>query len=116
IVRQLNRACHQIFRASPRELRARRRRSDRLVADGGLPLRLSFDGPLEWEAMLRYFAARAIPGVEHLDAETYRRTIMVGDHPGVLEITRGGDDHLLLRAHLPHWHGLIHIVQRARRI
>jgi AraC family transcriptional regulator of adaptative response / DNA-3-methyladenine glycosylase II len=115
-VRQLNRACHEIFRASPRELRAKRRRSDRLVADGGLPLRLAFDGALEWDAMLGYFAARAIPGVERVDAGCYRRTVTIGEDPGVLELTRGGPDHLLLRAHLPHWHGLIHIVQRARRI
>jgi AraC family transcriptional regulator of adaptative response / DNA-3-methyladenine glycosylase II len=77
---------------------------------------LTFEGPLEWEAMLDYFAARAIPGVEHVGADCYRRTVTIGDHPGVLELTRGGPEHLLLRAHLPHWHGLIHIVQRARRI
>jgi AraC family transcriptional regulator, regulatory protein of adaptative response / DNA-3-methyladenine glycosylase II len=115
-VRQLNRTCQEIFRASPRELRARRRRSDRLVADGGLPLRIGFDGPLEWEAMLAYFAARAIPGVEHVGGGCYRRTVVIGEDPGVLELSRGGPDHLLLRAHLPHWQGLIHIVQRARRI
>jgi AraC family transcriptional regulator of adaptative response / DNA-3-methyladenine glycosylase II len=115
-VRQLNRACRSIFMASPRALRARRRRSDRLVADGGLPLRLAFDGPLEWDAMLNYFAARAIPGVEYVGAGCYRRTVVIAEHPGVLELTRGGADHLLLRAHLPQWQGLIHIVQRARRI
>lgn len=115
-VRQLGRTCQETFRASPRELRAKRRRSDRLVADGGLPLRLWFDGPLEWEAMLAYFAARAIPGVEHVDGDSYRRTVVIAGNPGVLELTSGGTDHLLLRAHLPQWQGLIHIVQRARRI
>jgi AraC family transcriptional regulator of adaptative response / DNA-3-methyladenine glycosylase II len=34
----------------------------------------------------------------------------------VLELFPGGDDHLVLRAHLPHWKELIHIVERARRI
>ena len=38
-VRQFNRAMRDIFRASPRDLRERRRRHDRLVADGGLTLR-----------------------------------------------------------------------------
>jgi AraC family transcriptional regulator of adaptative response / DNA-3-methyladenine glycosylase II len=33
-VRQFNRVCRDIFRDSPRNLRARRRKSDRLVADG----------------------------------------------------------------------------------
>jgi AraC family transcriptional regulator of adaptative response / DNA-3-methyladenine glycosylase II len=115
-VRQLNRACQDIFRAPPRQLRARRRRSDRLVADGGLLLRLAFAGPLEWEAMLAYLAARAIPGVENVSDNTYRRTVVVDGHPGVLELSRSEPDHLLLRAHLPHWEGLIHVVQRARRI
>ena len=114
-LRQLNRACQEIFRASPSELRARRRKSDRLVADGGLTLRLPFTGPLDWDRMLGYFARRAIAGVEHVADDTYRRTITVDGDPGVLEITRGGADHLVLRAHLPHVGGLIHVVQRARR-
>jgi AraC family transcriptional regulator of adaptative response / DNA-3-methyladenine glycosylase II len=117
-VRQMNRSCRDVFRASPVELRARRRSADRLVADGGLSLRLPFRGTLEWRALLGFFAARAIPGVEHVDVEAgvYRRTIDVDGDPGVIELLPGGDDHLVLRAHLPHWEGLIHLVDRARRI
>ena len=115
-VRQLNRACRDLFRAAPRELRARRRSTDRLVADGGLTLRLPFHPPLDWDAMLGYFADRAITGVEHVAGDTYRRTIVIEGDPGVLELLPGGPDHLLLRAHLPHWEGLIHVVERARRI
>ena len=115
-VRQLNRACRELFRGTPRELRARRRSTDRLVADGGLTLRLPFRPPLDWDAMLDYFAARAITGVEHVECDTYRRTIVIDGDPGVLELLPGGADHLLLRAHLPHWEGLIHVVERARRI
>lgn len=115
-LRQLNRACRDVFRATPSELRARRRSRDRLVADGGLTLRLGFHPPLDRDAALDYLAARAIAGVEHVAGGVYRRTILIGEDPGVLEILPGGDDHLLLRAHLPHWEGLIHVVQRARRI
>lgn len=115
-VRQLNRACHEVFRASPGALRARRRRSDRLVADGGLVLRLPFRGTLEWDAMPAYAAARAIPHVEDVRDGVYRRTIVVDDEPGVLEIAEGGPDHLVLTAHLPYWDGLIHVVERARRV
>jgi AraC family transcriptional regulator of adaptative response / DNA-3-methyladenine glycosylase II len=86
------------------------------VADGGLALRLPFHGPLDWESMVDYFAAQAIPGVEHVDGTTYRRTIAIGGDPGVLELDSGGDDHLVLIAHLPHWDELIHVVDRARRI
>jgi AraC family transcriptional regulator, regulatory protein of adaptative response / DNA-3-methyladenine glycosylase II len=111
-LRQFNRVCREVFRASPRALRERRRVNDRLVADGGLRLRLPFRGPLDWGALVAYFAARAIPGVEHVSGDTYRRTIVIGGDPGVLELFPGGDDHLILRAHLPHWEELIHVVAR----
>ena len=115
-VRQLQPACRDVFRAAPGELRARRRTTDRLVADGGLALRLPYQGPLDWDGLLAYFRARAIPGVEHVAGGTYRRTVVVDGDPGVLELVSGGPGHLLLRAHLPHWEDLIHVVQRARRI
>jgi AraC family transcriptional regulator of adaptative response / DNA-3-methyladenine glycosylase II len=115
-VRQLHRACIDIFRAAPGELRARRRRTDRLVADGGLALRLPYQGHLDWTNLLAYFQARAIPGVESVKGDAYRRTVLVDGDPGVLELGPGGPEHLVLRAHLPHWEGLIHVVQRTRRV
>jgi AraC family transcriptional regulator, regulatory protein of adaptative response / DNA-3-methyladenine glycosylase II len=115
-LRQFNRACQDVFRASPRVLRAKRRKTDRLVADGGLVLRLPFHGPLDWDATVTYFAVRATPGVEHVLDGIYRRTITIGGDPGALELYPGGDDHLILRAHLPHWEELTHLVNRARRI
>ena len=115
-LRQFNRTIAEIFRASPRELRARRRASDRLVADGGLRLRLTFRGEMAWGTMLGYLAARAIKGVEHVADGVYRRTIQVDGDPGVIEVALGGSDHLVLTAHLPHWGGLIHVVQQVRRL
>src|SRR6185436_20200449 len=49
-----------------------------------------FDGP----GLLRFFAARAVPGVEEVEADTYRRT--VGD--GVIEL-RVLDETVELRVH-----------------
>jgi AraC family transcriptional regulator, regulatory protein of adaptative response / DNA-3-methyladenine glycosylase II len=115
-VRQFNRACRDVFHMPPRELRARRRRSDPLAAEEGLTLRVPFDGTLDWRSLLGYFEARAIPGVESVSGEAYRRTIVAGGEPGVLELMPGGDDHLLLRVHLAHWDELMHVVSRARRI
>jgi AraC family transcriptional regulator of adaptative response / DNA-3-methyladenine glycosylase II len=115
-LRQFNRACQEIFRESPRALRMRRRKADRLVTDGGLVLRLPFHGPLNWSALTAYFRARAVPGVEAVSGDMYRRTVVIAGDPGAIELLPGGDDHLLLRAHLPHWDELVHVVQRARRI
>lgn len=116
-LRQFNRVCQEVFRAVPSELRSRRRKADRLAADGGLAMRLHFHGPLDWNATLTYLAAHAIPGVEHVsDDGSYRRTVEIGGDPGVLELMRGGSGYLILRAHLPHWEDLIHVAERTRQI
>lgn len=115
-IRQFNRQMREVFQAPPSRLRERRRRSDRLAADGGLTMRLPFEPPLDWEAMASVFAERAVPGVESVCDRVYRRTISLDGAPGVLEIHPGGADHLLLRAHLPYWEGLIHVVERAGRM
>jgi AraC family transcriptional regulator, regulatory protein of adaptative response / DNA-3-methyladenine glycosylase II len=115
-VRQFNRSCRDVFRASPRELRARRRVTDRLVADGGLPLRLTYHGPLDWTSLVEYLGARAIPGVEQVSGDTYRRTVVVDGDPGVIELRPGNREEIVLVVHLPHWEELIHVVERARRI
>src|SRR5262249_13037989 len=99
-LRQFNRACRDVFREPPGALRAPRRKADRLVADGGLLLRLAHAGPLDWPTLVSYLSARAIPGVEHVDRDVYRRTVLVDGDPGVLELRPGGADHLLLLAHL----------------
>lgn len=115
-LRQFNRAMREVFRSTPRELRERRRRTDRLVADGGLVLRMPFTPPYDWDAMVGFLAERATPGVESVVDGIYRRTIGLDGEPGLLEIAPGGADHLLLRAHLPYWEGVIHVVERAARL
>jgi AraC family transcriptional regulator of adaptative response / DNA-3-methyladenine glycosylase II len=115
-LRQFNRTMREVFRESPSRLRQRRRRADRIIADGGLALRLAITPPYDWDATLAFLAARAIPGVESVDGAVYRRTISLDGGPGLLEVHPGGADHLLLRAHLPYWEGVIHVVERVRRM
>jgi AraC family transcriptional regulator of adaptative response / DNA-3-methyladenine glycosylase II len=115
-LRQFNRTMREVFRASPTDLRNRRRRSDRLVADGGLALRLPLVPGYDWDAVRTFLKRRAIPGVESVHGDTYRRTIVVGGAPGMLEVSPGGRDYLLLQAHLPYWEDLIHVVQRVERL
>lgn len=73
-LRQFNRAMREVFRSAPGQLRERRRRGDRLTADGGLVLRMPFTPPYDWDATLDFLAERAIPGVEsvvHGDAAAH---------------------------------------------
>ena len=115
-LRQFNRAMREVFRSTPSELREKRRRADRLTADGGLVLRMPFTPPYDWDAMIAFLARNAVPGVESVVDGVYRRTIALDGDPGLLEISPGGVDHLLLKAHLPYWEGVIHVVERASRL
>jgi AraC family transcriptional regulator of adaptative response / DNA-3-methyladenine glycosylase II len=47
---------------------------------------LSFDQPYDWPALLKFFAARAIPGVDEVDGETYRRTFVLGRARGRVSV------------------------------
>jgi AraC family transcriptional regulator, regulatory protein of adaptative response / DNA-3-methyladenine glycosylase II len=115
--RQFNREFKRIFRDTPSQLRAASRFSPApLGSDSGLALRLWFTGPLDWEALTTFLAARAVPGVEQVDGPVYRRTIMVDGDPGVLELSPGGRDYLTLRVHLPRWETLMHVAAQARKI
>ena len=111
-LRQFNRTMREVFRASPTDLRNRRHRADRLAADGGLTLRLPVVPGYDWDAMRAFLAARLVPGVEAVDGDTYRRTITMAGAPGLLEVSPGRENCLLLRVHLPYWEGLIHVVDR----
>jgi AraC family transcriptional regulator of adaptative response / DNA-3-methyladenine glycosylase II len=117
--RHMHRVMKEVFRFTPGELRARRRRPDRCVADGGLELRLRYRAPLAWDALLAFLAPRAIPGVESVDREagTYRRTIEQAGHPGVVEVWHEPQHRALrLRVHLPDYDDLVHLVAGVRRL
>jgi AraC family transcriptional regulator, regulatory protein of adaptative response / DNA-3-methyladenine glycosylase II len=120
-IRQFNHSIRETFGRSPRELRRRRaadgRRTAATSAHGALALRLSYRPPLDWRALLEFFRARATPGVEVVDGERYRRTIVWGGEPGWIEVSpaeRGA--HLVLRAELPTARGLIQLAERVRRM
>lgn len=70
------------------------------AADDALTLRLAYRPPFDWSHMLRYLAARAIPGVEAIEAEgsqpAYRRSVRIGDAEGWLCITNLPGRHQLV--------------------
>lgn len=52
-----------------------------------LALNLSFASPYDWSALLKFFAARAIPGVDDVERLTYRRTLTIGRAQGRLGVS-----------------------------
>jgi len=54
-------------------------------------LTLSFEQPYDWPALLKFFAARAIPGVDEVDGQTYRCTFILGRTRGRVAIAPHGE-------------------------
>jgi len=120
--RQLHRAVTATFAFPPSELRAKRRRPDRAVDDGGLTLHVPYRGPLDRGRLRRHLGPRTAPGVDHLDESgTYRRTFETCGSPGLIDLdlsggTGSGDGELTFVAHLPTMATLIDDVARCRHL
>jgi AraC family transcriptional regulator of adaptative response / DNA-3-methyladenine glycosylase II len=116
-LRQFNHAMRQRFGEAPTALRARRRCARVPSAGEALVLCLPCRPPFEAASLLRFLAARAIPGVEHVDASGYRRTIRTDGEAGALELRPNADGaSVSLRLEILSPIGLPAIVARARRL
>jgi AraC family transcriptional regulator of adaptative response / DNA-3-methyladenine glycosylase II len=116
-VRRFNDVIRQSCGFTPKELRARA--STRLVtADdaSAVTVKLPFTAPYDWSAMLGFLARRAIPGVEKITAESWRRTISLDGARGTVEVRRGGPTHLLATVRLTRVTALAPVLARLRRV
>lgn len=83
-LRQFNDAVRRSTRRTPTEIRRRSR--TRLPGDGAVVLRLSVRPPFDGAALLRFFAARAIPGVEVCTDRTMARSLRLPNGAAVVEL------------------------------
>ncbi|MFE3653332.1 bifunctional transcriptional activator/DNA repair enzyme AdaA [Streptomyces sp. NPDC059152] len=92
-VRQFNDTIASVFDRTPTALRDMAA-SPSDQAAGTITVRLSVREPFDGPALLRFFAARAVPGIEEIDNGTYRRslclphgasTVALTPHPGYVE-------------------------------
>src|SRR5882762_4788566 len=86
------------------------------MVNAATSLYLSYSPPYDWDAMLAFLGARAIPGVEVVSRRRYTRTIAIGDASGVLGVEPAADHRVQLTVRFPDPGALPAIVARARRI
>jgi AraC family transcriptional regulator of adaptative response / DNA-3-methyladenine glycosylase II len=80
-------------------------------------LTLPYRPPFDWPAMLAFFRSRAIPGVESVTNNTYRRTIRIDARYGTIAVAHADKGHALaLTAALSDSRDLMRVVERARRM
>ncbi|MDZ7675620.1 MAG: AlkA N-terminal domain-containing protein [Acidimicrobiales bacterium] len=110
-VRQCNDVVRAVFGVTPSQIRRDRRRAP----TGPLRLRLVVRPPFDGAALLDWFAARAIAGLEDVDGVRYRRSVCVDGEHGAIELTPACD-HVTLGVDLPPSTSLGALVGGARRL
>ncbi|MBT8081855.1 MAG: helix-turn-helix domain-containing protein [Gammaproteobacteria bacterium] len=109
-VRRFNDTFRRVYGKTPRELR---RGGDTARASDAFSLMLPYRRPYDWDRLLGFFAARAIPGVEQVTGGRYRRGVRYGDGCGIIEIHDAGGA-LSLAVHGLQTESLLALVQRVR--
>lgn len=86
-VRRFNALFRERYRLNPTELR--RAAAPRAAADR-FTFELAFRPPFDWRALLDFFAARCIAGVDDVKGDAYRRTLRIAvrgaEHTGWIEV------------------------------
>lgn len=80
-------------------------------------LRLAYQPPYDFAALLTFLARRAIAGVEQVDARSYARHFRLGGEIGSLRVTRVANAHALaVKVDFPHAACLPEMRARVRRM
>src|SRR5262249_48527586 len=85
-VRRFNADIRRIYHRTPTQIRALARQTSVQPANQYL-FRLNYRPPYNWNAMLAFLAARATPGVELVQSNSYRRTISLNGRDGYFEVS-----------------------------
>jgi AraC family transcriptional regulator of adaptative response / DNA-3-methyladenine glycosylase II len=115
-VRQFNATISDVYAARPRDLRAssaRRQGSDH--SDAAVRIRLAVRPPFDFAALLGFFAARTVSGVETVHDGTYARSIGLPHGAGVVRLRPAGH-HVECDLMLADLRDLTAAVERCRRL
>jgi AraC family transcriptional regulator of adaptative response / DNA-3-methyladenine glycosylase II len=115
-LRRFNEIFRDLFQRPPSALR-RKSAAGPASAEAGVTLRLRYRPPYDWESMLGFLRARAIPGVEVVEGGKYRRTVEIGGRTGSVEVTHLPEKQSLgVTIRFPNVQSLPEIVTRVRRL
>jgi AraC family transcriptional regulator of adaptative response / DNA-3-methyladenine glycosylase II len=114
-IRRFNDSFVKTYGRSPRELRRITVSADAAGSETALTVKLPCSTPFDWQALLAFFAARAIPGVESVVGDRYLRTVKVDGQAGVIEL-RQDDGSVLITMHGIGTPAIFPVVQRGREM
>lgn len=114
-IRRFNETFRALYRRPPSALR-RASRKDPGV-DAGITVRVRYRPPYDWGAMLAFFEARAISGVEQVVAGAYVRTAWQDGAAGTVEVRHEPHaNNLVVTVRFPNVRALPGLLSRVRRV
>jgi len=116
-IRRFNATFQKLYGRTPGDLRRSTARERNANEAGVYTFRLGYRPPYNWAAMVGFLAPRAIPGVERITLEEYRRTISLDGRAGFISVRPVfPKNYLELRIAFPEPGALFRIVERVRNI
>ncbi len=113
-VRRFNEAFQQLYGRPPGDLR---RRKSRGSDSPEIALLLPYRAPFDWDTMVRFHEARAVPGVEQVVNGCYSRVIEIGGSIGSISVSDcPGQSALRVEIRFPELNALPLIIARVRRM
>ncbi|MDR3512336.1 MAG: AlkA N-terminal domain-containing protein [Caulobacteraceae bacterium] len=114
-VRRFNAVMQATYGRPPSELHSSAKTA--VGESAGVTLKLPFGPPYDWAAMVEFLGPRAIPGVEQVEPDRYRRSVALGGARGVVEVRPApGHNHLIATIWTSDVSALAAIVARLRRL
>jgi AraC family transcriptional regulator of adaptative response / DNA-3-methyladenine glycosylase II len=114
-VRRFNETFQQLFDRPPGALR-RSHKPAESAAGTGVTVQLAYRAPYDWDAIIGFLSARAIPGVEAVSPERYARTLAIDGARGLVIVRPGEGDWLEAEIRFPKLQALPAVIARIRRV
>jgi AraC family transcriptional regulator of adaptative response / DNA-3-methyladenine glycosylase II len=115
-VRRFNEIFQQLYKRPPRALRRAGVADESVGTSGAVTVKLGYRPPYDWDAILAFLRARAIPGIEAVSSGRYARTISIGNERGVLVVEPAERNCLRVTVRIRNLRNLPAIIARVRRV
>src|ERR1700761_6848045 len=116
-VRRFNETFQALFDRPPSRLRREAAEETSAGPEGLVSLRLRYRPPYDWDAVLAFLAARAIPGMELAEEGAYARVVEIDGDLGSVRVSPClGENALKVEVRFPRLSALPAIIARVRRV
>ena len=115
-VRRFNAGIRNVYGRTPSQIRQLSRQTVP-KQENRYVFRLRYRPPYNWKGMLEFLAARAVPGVEVVAKDTYRRSIEMNGAAGHFEASQDeADSSLIVRLQFGEPRSLFMVIERIRAL